>query len=318
MFCIIQPMNPGVLIAAAIIVSSGISGTLGFVLAKKEPAVAITLISPEPQTQISSFTPTSSPAVKVVPSLGLQNAIDSVLKDSVGTYAVVVKDLKTKETYTRNANLQFEAASLYKLWVMAQAFNEISSGDLSEDEVLSSSITALNSSFQIPSHVAELTTGSISMTVEQALDRMITISHNYAALLLIEKLSLPDIKNFIESNGFTQTIIGDGSITTANDVSAFLEKIYYGQLISSDSSAGMLSLLKRQTLNTKIPKYLPTGVVIAHKTGELDNVTHDAGIVYSPKATYILIILTKSDSPPGADERISGISQAVYSYFNPK
>ena len=44
----------------------------------------------------------------------------------------------------------------------------------------------------------------------------------------------------------------------------------------------MLELLKAQTLNDKLPKYLPDQVIMAHKAGELDDVSHDAGIVYSP------------------------------------
>ena len=77
----------------------------------------------------------------------------------------------------------------------------------------------------------------------------------------------------------------------------------------------MLDLLKSQKLNNKLPKYLPQEIDVAHKTGEIDSLTHDAGIVYAPTSDYIIVILSKSDYPPGAEERIADISRAVYEYF---
>lgn len=310
-------MNPGFIIAAAIVVSAGLSGYAGFVLAKNESALPEKLISPESEVTILTPTPTLRITELKNPSLGLKSTIAAILEGSSGTYAVYVKNLSTGESFTQNEDRQFAAASLYKLWVMAETFDQIKSGELSPEETLSSSISDLNSAFNIAPDQAELTTGSISLTVSQALTQMITISHNYAALLLAKKIGLPNIQTFIDQNKFTKTAIGDGSLTTAQDVGNFLEKIYKGKLIDLNSSSAMLSLLKDQTLNTKLPKYLPFGTIVAHKTGELDDVTHDAGIVYSPDGDYILVVLTQSDSPPDAEERISKISQAVYKYFNP-
>jgi beta-lactamase class A len=80
----------------------------------------------------------------------------------------------------------------------------------------------------------------------------------------------------------------------------------------------MIDLLKRQRLNSKIPKYLPSEIQIAHKTGELFEASHDAGIVYSPNGDYIIVILSESDeaSRPLANERLAQVSKEVYNYFN--
>ena len=77
----------------------------------------------------------------------------------------------------------------------------------------------------------------------------------------------------------------------------------------------MIGLLKMQKLNEKLPKYLPNGTVVAHKTGEIDFLTHDAGIIYTKNGDYIIAIFSESDYPPGAKERIAQISKAVYNYF---
>lgn len=122
----------------------------------------------------------------------------------------------------------------------------------------------------------------------------------------------------LERNGLGESSVGtDGSIpiTTASDIALFLEKLYNGQVINRQYSDEMLAILKNQKLNNKLPKYLPNTIQIAHKTGELGDFTHDGGIVYTPKGDYIIIILSKSDYPPGAEDRIAQVSKAVYTYF---
>ena len=77
----------------------------------------------------------------------------------------------------------------------------------------------------------------------------------------------------------------------------------------------MLDLLKKQKLNNKLPANLPEGVEIAHKTGEIGYFTHDAGIVYTSKGDYIIVVLSQSDMPSAAEDRIASISKNVYDYF---
>jgi beta-lactamase class A len=64
---------------------------------------------------------------------------------------------------------------------MTETYKQIEAGTISPDDVLSSSIPELNRIFDIDPENAELTEGDISLTVSQALNQMITISHNYAA-----------------------------------------------------------------------------------------------------------------------------------------
>ncbi len=80
----------------------------------------------------------------------------------------------------------------------------------------------------------------------------------------------------------------------------------------------MLDLLRWQKLNTKIPKYLPENLIIAHKTAELDEFNHDVGIVFAPSGDYIIVVMSKSDisSRYLAEERIAVVSREVYKYFN--
>src|SRR3989344_5323342 len=89
------------------------------------------------------------------------------------------------------------------------------------------------------------------------------------------------------------------------------EKLEKKQLVSSSASEAMLLLLKQQTLNDRIPKYLPESINVAHKTGELGGYKHDAGIVFTPKGDYIIVVLSKGDDPSVATERIATFSEKL-------
>ncbi len=249
------------------------------------------------------------------PSSGLEETVKKALLGSQGTYGVAIKDLKTGRSYYLNEKKEFEAASLYKIWVLAEAENQIRKGKIKESEILTQDIEILNEKFDISSESAELTEGEISLSVKSAISQMIVISHNYAGLLLAEKVRLSNISSFIKENGFVQTSLGKPPKTTAHDVALYFEKLYKGELVNKVRSEEMLALFKKQQLNDKLPKYLPIETVVAHKTGELGYYSHDGGIVFGTKSDYIIVILSKSNYPPGAVERIAAISKAVYDYF---
>lgn len=251
------------------------------------------------------------------PEAPLAKTIKDALIGTTGTYAVAVKNLKTGESYFLNENRQFKTGSLYKLWVMATVFDQIEKGNLKTDEILSGDVENLNKKFNIPEDSVELKEGIVTLRVSDALTQMVTISHNYAAFLLIERIKLSTVGDYIKNKGFTQSVIGANLPTsTAGDIELFLEKLYKGELADKDSTEKMLDLLKKQKLNNKLPKDLPSGIIIAHKTGELDEFTHDAGIVYTPQSDYIIVVLTQSDMPDAAENRIIDISKNVFNYFS--
>ena len=250
------------------------------------------------------------------PKIGLEQIIAQSLKGSRGTYSVAVKNLKTNEEYFLDAERIYRTGSLYKLWVMATVFQQIQNGTISGDETIAGDIKSLNEKFNIDPELQELAEGTINFTVNSALTQMITISHNYASLLLSDKVGLSNVKIFLEKYGFDKSKIGeDAPVSTASDITLFLEKLYKGEFASPENTTKMINLLKAQRLNDKLPKYLPETVAVAHKTGELDFLTHDAGIVYAENGDYIIVIFSESDYPPGAKERIAQISKAVYNYF---
>jgi len=252
---------------------------------------------------------------KIIPKTNLHETILQALLGAKGEYSVVVKDLKNGKKESFNGNKVYEIASLYKLWVMAEVFREIQNGTLSKKETLSEDISVLNKDFNISSESAELAEGTIILTVGEALKQMITISHNYSALLLTKRIGISNVNKFLRKNGFLNSHIGGTPTATADDIALFFEKLYKNKLANAKYTQEMLDLLKAQKLNGKLPKYLPKGTIIAHKTGEINYLSHDAGIIYTKNKDYIIVVLSKSNYPPGAVERIAQISKAVFDYF---
>lgn len=271
-----------------------------------------TVISPLAKATYSTPIPTPTPT-KVLSKLPLLVQEYFPDHDNIG---IVIKNLKTKEEYTLNEHKQFEPASLYKLWIMAETMDQIHSGTLTETQTISDSVANLNTAFNIDPELAELTEGQVSFTVNDALKQMITISHNYAALLLGKTVRLKTVQQFLEDNNFNESELGEPPQTTPDNIALFFEKLYSENLIDPESSKKMIELLKDQKLNNKIPKYLPSSTVIAHKTGELGTYSHDAGIIYTPKGDYILVIMTDSQTPTKTEDIIGLFSKAVFKYFS--
>lgn len=256
-------------------------------------------------------------ASEVPPNVALQNQVKSTLEGTTGHISIAFKNLNTNQTYFLNEKDKFESGSLYKLWVMGAVYRKIESGDLREDDELSYPVDELNNQFGITTDEADLNSGTLDFSVNSALTQMITISHNYAALSLSQKIGLSYVKTYVKDNGFTDTEVGqedDYPKTTALDILKFFEKLYKEELGNPDSTKKMLVLLKDQQLNDKIPKKLPVGTIIAHKTGEIDSFSHDAGIIYTPKGNYILVILTDTPTSQVTEDKIADISKSFYNF----
>ena len=102
--------------------------------------------------------------------------------------------------------------------------------------------------------------------------------------------------------------------TTARDLAVLLDAIETGKAASRSSCDAMREVLTRQEFNDEIPAGLPTGVKVAHKTGWITGVRHDAAIVYPPgRKPYVLVVLTR-DIPDDTVARrlIADISRLVY------
>lgn len=209
-----------------------------------------------------------------------------------GKWSLYMKRLDTNETIGIHDDEKMIAASLIKLFVAGEFYTLCEAGELNVD----------NYSNQP--------------------DLMISISDNGAANTLINACSMDKINEFSRENGFNETELnrrmlewnGTENYTSARDCGRLLEEVLDGKYVSEAASERILTALKNQDRKGKIPAGVPFEVETGNKTGELDNVDNDAAIIWSPNATYILVIM--SSDTYGRINEIRKLSSMVYGAIN--
>ncbi len=188
-----------------------------------------------------------------------------------------------------NADTQFLAASMYKLHVAHYILHQIQTG-------------ALDANAQV----------GIGYSLTTCLERMIVISENACPIAIADVLGWGAINEFAHSHGFTRTHIAarDNHIT-AHDTAEFLAKLYHGELLNTEHTNRFMDMLKRQRYRTAIPKG-SRGADVADKVGIYGSYWHDGAIVYHPKTTYVLVILTKGGGPAN----IADLAGKIYDVIN--
>lgn len=225
-------------------------------------------------------------------------AIQSTLAKAQGRYSIYIKDLKYNQTFEYKSQEFYTSASVYKLAVMYKTFDALEKNDIEKEDILSTINTDSPKKF--------------SYSIGEALRLMITVSDNTSATLLAEKLGWVNIEKFLVEVGIENFKLTKEPESTAVSTAQILERIYTGNAVSKQASNDMKKLLLAQTVNDRIPKYLPKNIKVAHKTGELDTLRHDAGIVYGKKSDYIFVFFSDSPKPEVASETIAMLAKIVF------
>jgi hypothetical protein len=139
--------------------------------------------------------------------------------------------------------------------------------------------------------------------------------------MLVRTLGPDNINRFMQANGLKNSVLdwsgyGD-NLTTPLDVMREMEMLATSEMVDAPASKQMISTMLRQQINNLLPVGLPGGTPFAHKTGNLDSLLHDAGIVYSPAGPYVIVAMTSHlVSYSQAYNAVPELSRRVYEYFN--
>lgn len=242
--------------------------------------------------------PAAAPAVAAAPaSSGLQDILNGFVAGQPGKYGIVVKNLSTGETASINPDTPMESASLYKLFAADAVYSDIEHGRLSPGQAAG---------------------GATNKNISECLTAMITISDNDCGQALGTLVGWGNVQNpRLSAEGYKATDLnGVYPKTSPTDVATLFERLYSNSLNSPSSNAAFLDLLKAQQVNDRLPVGLPSGTVIAHKTGNIDGYVHDAGIIYGPKANFLVVVMSGSwDAPGSAPGLIASLSQQLWTHL---
>lgn len=241
-----------------------------------------------------------------------------------GTVGMVIKDLKTGERLAINDQEVFPAASLIKLAIIWDLFQKVEREQLKLDAEI---VLEAREKVGGCGILKELHAG-LKVTLYDLAILMIVLSDNVATNILIDILGIKDINGSLKALQLSETKlqrkmmdfkaaqIGLDNYSSPREVAVILENFLISQRLSKSSGEQIVSILKRQQYNNKLPAKLPKEAVFAHKTGELPGIEHDAGIFFFGDRAVLLIVMIKDliDNQDGIKLHIQ-IGESVYKHF---
>jgi len=238
--------------------------------------------TPEPTRPIRLHEVDDVPPLPPVdlPPLRPDAALYQLIRDRVGGdaqhYAIVIKDLTSGRGVAIDPGRVLYAASLFKMEVMLEIFHQREAGllDFSERYVASD----YYASFDLGPHRLSQCQ---AVSIGDALAAMMSVSDNVAAVMLQDRAGPRHINAAMAALGLEETrLTEDGSLpATAGDMARLIEAIARGSAVSDTASKDMTALMETEEIDDRIPRHLPEGTRVAHKTGNWEDATHDAGIV---------------------------------------
>jgi beta-lactamase class A len=261
------------------------------------------------------------------------------IAEQAGAEAIAVAffDFRHNTEWSYHGDRWFHAASTIKVPVLLGVFGAIERGRLTEFSrvhIRNRFLSVVDGSpFRID--ISRDSTPEVHTSIGKTLQvrelarHMIVTSSNLATNLLIEIAGVDGIKQTLHELGLDSGIefvrgVEDNlaweknlnNRVTAHGLLTALRMIAEERAISENASRHMLDILHGQEFKRGIPAGLPGDARVAHKTGEISTVAHDAGIVYLPdREPYVIVILTEWDTgTSGRQDTIAKISRAVYQH----
>lgn len=278
-----------------------------------------------------------APATRAIPETNLRTRIeDRVARTAGALVGVAYIDLATGDTLFINADTLMHAASTMKVPVMMRLFREADAGRLSLGQrilvvnrfasIVDGSPYVQNPGVDSDSAMYKLVGDSV--TISDLIQHMITRSSNLATNTLIALANPDSVNAMMRSLGARHMLVlrgvedekafekGLNNMATARDLAILLRDIETGKAASPASTDSMRAILLAQQFNEKIPAGLPAGTRVAHKTGDITAIAHDAAIVYPQgRKPYVLVVLTKGiRDEKVANALIADISRMVYAH----
>ena len=264
----------------------------------------------------------------------LRSAIEAIVKEQKTVdCAVSVRDYNSDFRFGLKADKLFHAASTIKVAILLAVMKAVDEGRAKLNDPLHVRNRFLSAVDRTPYKLDRSSDGyphlykSIGRTAKIAdlADSMITSSSNLATNLLLDFVGTEEAAKVLSDAGVNGVHLRRGvededaydeginnETTAAGLVELFA--VFRGDFLSEKSREHAIHILLNQRFTSMIPAGLPSHATVAHKTGEISTVCHDAGIVYLPeREPYILAILTEVDSDSNARrDTVAKISEAVY------
>lgn len=239
----------------------------------------------------------------------LKNDIEKIIKNKKGFYAVYYKDLNSGNFFAIDENQLQTGASVNKLPIIAALYLLDKEDKLKLDD----KITIQKDDVQ------DYGTGSIryqimpqTYSLRNLAKLALKESDNTAAHVLSIKIGEENVQKLVDSWGLKQTNMVNNK-TTVYDMSLLFEKIYKGEIADQGNTKELLEFMTDTEAEDRLPKGLPNGTKIYHKTGDGEGFVHDLGIIEGENV-YFLGVMTSDigDAEEETKKTIAEISKKIF------
>ncbi len=212
-----------------------------------------------------------------------------------------------------NADRPVLSASLFKLVLLVEALRLRRAGEFDFNERLVMTPAALALLQPLPSALRPGET----MIAAEAVETMITVSSNTGAILIGQRVGWIRSQETVAQLGLGTTSMASQPTTTATDMQRLLRLIAGEpadpQLLHPDDAATMRHLLSQQRINDRVPPELHQAGLIAHKTGDLPRLLHDAGLITGPGGPIaVVLMVTEFPARDRAVAAMRDVYRAIY------
>jgi beta-lactamase class A len=256
----------------------------------------------------------------------LEKSILDVDRGLDGVMGVAVIDLVDGHKYLLHANDVYPQASSIKICVLAELYRQAQEGKLKLTDMYTVNAADLVQDSDI---MGGLTPGVTQITLRDLATMMVAVSDNSAANVLIDRLGMANVNAFLSAQGLRDTRLrrkmmdlkaaGEGreNISTPNELANLLQSLYQGKILNREMTDDFFKVLATHHKDSFISRDLPDDLKIADKSGELEGVRNDSGVIFLDKHPYVLCVMTTYlRRERDGEEAIGNISLAAWRMFD--
>lgn len=266
-----------------------------------------------------------------------------------GIIGIYAKNLNTGEIISINSDSLFPTASVIKIPILVSLFKKIKSSEINPDEY----IIIRDTQKVGGAGVIQFLKGDVKIKLIDAATLMIILSDNTATNSIIDQLGnthdekLDYVNSTMESIGLKNTKLLNKVFSYSTkkntkeakrfglgysspiEMGTLLDMIYHHKIVDSFYSDWIIQIMKNQQDDSMIRKLLPyynlkegESIIVANKTGAVDQSRIDVGIVYSPKCDFVIAIFadqskdTRWTYDNKAENAVALAAKMIYDYFN--
>ncbi len=271
-------------------------------LEKQYPFLSKRILNEYPQDLLINFLP-------------LRSKLQQTTKPYGDSFALYFEYLPTGTSIGINEKSEFIAASLFKLPVVMAYYRHKERLKDEHDPTVTLSSDMLDDRFGDLWQKGE----GYSINLGDAVKLALKESDNTAVRALVPELSKTDFDNVYEGLDIDLKINNDGALMTAKHYGSILKALYFSSVLTKDHSQEILDYLTHTKFTDKLPAGVPESVPVAHKIGVIEEPEYEAymdcGIVYVPRRSYLLCMISKSDDQT-ARARMSHVSKIIYDHVS--